>query len=407
MKSNIINFFVMSFLTVLLTVLPGCGGGGSSGGGSEGTARATVVFSADSSRSADVVVVRGNGGGPVPIEEIASLTVTVTEVTLQRCEGGDDSGDLATVIVEPSNFDPASVSVNEGGTVRWVWTTDELHTITSGLIGDIDAGSEFDESADMAGDVVEIIFEDVGEYPYFSDTEDDINEGMTGVVNVEPDDDEGTGEGDGGRETVFEGAVDVNVLDLTALSEVLSAAVIDAGEYCRIIVRITNPRLVLEADPNTVLTNVHLTANGRLFIQDHFVLEDGDQVLIIVNFGSIHLVEAGNSGRYVLTPQLRAEVTIEDAAVAITGTIQTVDDLGQIITVRTAADDVFEVFADGGTTVRTDDDADDPATGVDVALAFGDLEVDQVVTVTGLLTVSGQITADDIEIADDSIDTTI
>lgn len=388
----------------LTLVLAACGGGGSDGGGDVGTARATIIFSADDTTRSTVVGDRGTG--PVPIEDILSLTVTVTEVVLQRCEGGDDdASDLQTVLVEDFEFDPTSVEIEEGGMVRWVWTENTLHTITSGLIGDLDAGSEFDESADTAGDVVEIIFEDAGEYPYFSDTETDIQEGMTGVVRVvnDDDDDEIDEDDDGGQETVFQGSVDVNVLDLTALSEVLSSAIIPAGDYCRIIIRITDPRLVLVSDPNTVITNVQLTANGRLFIQDHFDLNDGDEVLIIVSFGSIHLVETGVPGRYVLTPQLRADVTVEDATVLIAGTIETVDDETLIITVRTESNDLFEVFADGTTVIHTDDDADDPDISVDVTLAFADLEVGQDVLVTGLLTVGGQVEADDIEVADDSI----
>lgn len=395
----------------LAILVAACGsGGGGGGGGDSGTARATVVFSADGTTRAAAIVDRGMGGGPVPIEDIESLTVTVTEVVLQRCEGGDDDApDLQTVLVEDFEFDPTSVTIEEGGMVRWVWTEDTLHTITSGLIGDVDAGSEFDESADQAGDVIEIIFEDAGQYPYFSNTETDIEEGMTGQVQVVSgnDDDDIDEDSDGGQETVFSGSFELDVLDLTALSEVLSTAIIPAGDYCRIIIRIEDPRLVLVSDPDTVLTNVHLTANGRLFIQDHFDLNDGDEVLIIVSFGSIHLVQAGASGRYVLTPQLRAEVSIEDAAVLIEGEIETVNDETQIITIRTASNDVYEVFADGATVIHSDDDADDPDTVTQVTLAFADLEVGQNVLVAGLLTVSGQVEADDIEIADESINTTL
>lgn len=398
------------FCVGLGLLLTACGGSGGGGGGntSGGTARATIVFSADPTTRDAALNVRA--GGPVPIEDILSLTVTVTEVELQRCDGGDDEDpELQTVLVKDDEFDPTSVTIQEGGKVRWVWTEDQFHTVTGGLIGDLNAGSDFDQSADEAGDVVEFVFEDVGDYPYFSDTEDDIEDGMTGIVHVHSEENmgEGSGEGDGGHETVFEGAVDVNVLDLMELSRVLSSVDIPAGEYCRVVIRIANPRLVLVSDPNTVITNVHLTANGRLFIKDHFVLNEDDEVLIVVCFGSIHLVQAGNSGKYVLTPQLRAEVDVQEAAVVLEGTIESVDDLTQIFTVRTADDSVYEVFADGETVIHTDDDADDPTVGADVALTFPDLEVGQVVRIEGLLTVGGQVEADDVAIADASIDTAI
>ncbi len=409
-KSRVVTRVI--FCTGLALLLAACGGGGGGGGGDgTGTARATILFSADAgTRSADAVVVRGQGGGPVPVEDIESLFVTVTEVELQRCNGDDNNaGDLETVLVRDNEFDPQSVSIAQGGTVRWVWTEDTFHTITSGLIGDLNAGSDFDESADQAGDVIEIVFEDIGDYSYFSDTEEDIDDGMSGVVHVEDAENMGggTGEGDGGHETVFEGSVDVNVLDLTELSEVLSSVDIPAGEYCRVVIRIANPRLVLKSDPNTVITNVHLTANGRLFIKDHFTLNEGDEVLIIVCFGSIHLVEAGNSGKYVLTPQLRADVHLVEANVQIEGTVESVNDDASIFTVRTENDEVFEVFADGETVIHTDDDADDPIGGIDVPLAFTDLDVGQQVRVEGLLTVGGQIEANDVTVADGSINTAI
>ncbi len=392
----------------------GCGGGG--GGSTTGSARAAIVLSAENSSAAAsaLTVVRGTGGGPVPIEDIASLIVTVTEVTLQRCggDGGDDDGeDVETVLVEDFAFDPTSVTIEQGGTVRWVWTTDTLHTITSGMSGDLDAGSEFDESAAAAGTVIELIFADLGEYPYFSNTDTDIEEGMAGTVHVVEDDDDGEGEGDGGHTTVFEGAFDVDILDLIELSEVLSMVDVPAGQYCRIIIRIENPRLYLAADPETEITNVHLTANGRLFIKDKFTLEDGDEVLIIVNFGSIHLVQAGNSGKYVLTPQLRGEVVLQDANVMLRGEIVSKDDGAMIIEVQTEGDaPPAEVLVDLETAIETDDDSDDAARGVEesdprVALEFADLAVGQTVDVTGLLTVSGQVEADLIVVDDDDFDT--
>jgi len=405
--------FVTSLLFACSALVVGCTGGGSS----TGTATASIVLSASPSASftaTDAVVVRGSSGSPVPIEDIESLTVTVTRVILQRCGGEDDDtdesgNDLETVIVEDNAFDPTSVTVEQGGTVRWVWTTNTLHTITSGLIGDLDAGSLFNESADAAGAVIELIFEDTGEYPYFSNTDSDIADAMTGTVNVVADDDSGSG--DGGQETVFEGAIDVNILDLTALSEVLTMAEVPAGDYCRIILHIENPRLVLVADPNTVLTNVQITANGRLFLKDHFVLEDGANVIIVIDFGSIHLVDAGASGKYVLTPQLRADVDVEDAEVEVSGEIVSTNAETMIIEIDTEGDGPpLEVVVSLETVIQTDDDADDVVRGViepTVLLEFADLAVGQEVAVEGLLTVGGQILADEIEVADDDFDTTI
>jgi hypothetical protein len=201
-------------------------------------------------------------------------------------------------------------------------------------------------------------------------------------------------------------------MDLTELPEVLSMVEIPAGDYCRIIIRIENPRLVLVSDPNTELTNVHLTANGRLFIKDDFTLEDGDEVLIIVNFGSIHLIDAGSSGHFVLTPQLRAEVELADETASLSGVIVSKNEDTMIIEVDTEGDaPPAEVLVDSETVIETDDDSNgvepgtaDPA-DPRVALEFADLAVDQTVEVVGLFTVSGQVMADLIVVADESFDT--
>jgi plastocyanin len=343
----------------------------------------------------------------------------VTEVVLQRCEpGAGGVGDLETVLVEDFSFDPTAITIEEGGTVRWVWTADTPHTITSGAAGD--AGSLFDESASEAGAVVEVVFDQQGSFPYFSNTETDVDEGMAGTVNVVGDDglDDGNdadGEDSesqkGGLVTVYRGAFDVDVLDLTELSQVLSTVEIPADDYCKIRIRIQDPRLVLVEDPETVLTNVHLTANGRLFIEDHFALHDGDEVLVVVYFDGIHLVLAGHSGMYVLTPQLRANVEVTDAAVEIHGEIVSVDAETSVIEVRTPNVDVFEVSIREQTQIFSDDDSDDESeedeNGAVVALAFDDLVAGQNVTIRGLLTVTGETAADEVEIADGDIDTTL
>ncbi len=417
-------FMTVAACCALGLAVAGCG---SSGGGTAGTASATFVLTNDSlttTRDATEVftVTRGTTSAPVPVDQIESLTVTVTEIVLQRCGPGDDeegADELETVLVEDFEFDPMSVTIEQGGTVRWVWTTDTFHTITSGMPGDMDAGSLFDESAMDAGTVIELIFADTGIFPYFSDTETDIAEGMVGNVNVVPEDDtngddDGDDNGDngeGGLVTIFTGSFDVELKDLSMLAQVLNEEEFPAGRYCKIRIRIENPRLVLASDPTTELTNVKLTANGRLFIQDPFDVEPGEELLILINFGGLHLIDAGASGMFVLTPQVRADVDVAEAEVEVEGVIISKDDEADIIEIRTPSDDVFEVFVTGMTTILTDDDSDDAAEtrGIvtDVMLTFDDLAVDQNVDVEGTLMVGNQITADVIEVADEDIDTTM
>lgn len=430
LNAHYIAAVVLAFASAVLVA--GCGGGGGGGsdtpGPADGEAMATVVLANTSAtrtslNTANIVsaLTRG-GGGPVDISEIESLTLTITEIELQLCEDDDEEEEGEVVLVMDSEFDPASVEIEQGETVRWVWTTDTEHTITSGSAGDADAGSLFDESASGAGSIVELTFADTGAFPYFSNFEDDIAAGMAGVVQVEPDDDgddedrsgarsnhrgdddDGdNGDDDGESIVIFSGSFDVDLLDLTELSQVLTEVEVPAGEYCGIRLRIENPRLVLVSDPDTIITNVHLTANGRLFVKEHFEIDDEEEVLIILDFGGIHLVRAGNSGKYVLTPHLKADIDIVDAAVSFQGEIIAIDAANQIIQVQTDVD-TREVAIDSETVISSDDDADDAAdTGIEVLLAFEDLAVGQTVMVDGLLTVAGPIDGNSILIADEDI----
>lgn len=420
-----INYLGMVATILSIVGLVGCGGGG--GGGSDSTAaRATIVLANDSALS-DASLVRGtSGGGPVPVEDILSLTVAITEISLQQCGSGDGehgAGEQEDVHVVDFAFDPGCVTIEQGGTVRWEWDTDTAHTITSGSPGDVDAGALFDEVRDGTDSVVELVFEETGVYPYFSDTETDVEQGMAGVVKVVEDDDDDNEDrsGDGEHENenegeegetvvVYEGGFDVNLLDLTTLSEVLTTADIPAGKYCKIILHIEDPRLVLVADPDTVITDIHLTANGRLFIKDRFVVGEQEDIIIVLNFGGIHLVERGDGG-YVLTPKVRAEVNVDEQETAVEGEITSIDTEAKIIEIESEDGSTYEVLVTDDTVIKTDDDSDDADEEEETRhgddegqlyLKFEDLQVGQRVEVEGTLSEGGQILADVIVIGDES-----
>ncbi len=411
-------------VAVMSAALAGCGGGGGGGGSDSTAARATIVLANDSALSDAPVARGGSGGGPVPVEDILSLTVSITEISLQTCSSTDTehgAGEQEDVHVSDFAFDPSCVTIEEGGTVRWEWETDTAHTITSGSPGDPDVGVLFDEVREGTDSVVELVFEEAGIYPYFSDTETDVEEGMAGIVKVVEDDDgddedrsgdndgEGESEEEEGETTVvYEGAFDVNLLDLTALSEVLTTADIPAGKYCKIILQIGDPRLVLVDDPETVITDIHLTANGRLFIKDRFTVGEQEDIIIVLNFGGIHLVEKGNGG-YVLTPKVRAEVNVDEQETAVEGDITSINAEAQIIEIESEDGSTYEVLVTDDTVIKTDNDADDEEEetrhgddGDHIYLKFEDLQVGQRVEVEGTLSEGGQILADVIVVGDES-----
>ncbi|HUW59487.1 MAG TPA: DUF4382 domain-containing protein [Candidatus Bathyarchaeia archaeon] len=225
-------------------------------------------------------------------------------------------------------------------------------------------------------------------------------EGEVGEGEGEGEKAEGEGEGecdececcdDKERIVVFTGEKKVNLRDLSGISEVISTADLPAGSYCKIRLAIETPRLVLvQADvPGTVLEEVQLTANGHLFVSGGFVLPEGESSLVLLDFESFHLVQAGNSGKYVLTPQLRATIQVQSAEAQATGAIAAIDPVTSMLTLDVDdSDAVIDVDFTAAAIVRADLTPGDPA----------DLVVGTHIQVTGTLSVSGVITADTISL---------
>lgn len=189
---------------------------------------------------------------------------------------------------------------------------------------------------------------------------------------------------------LFEGSMDVNLLDLTDVSAVLSSAEVEPGTYGQIRLEIENPRLVLKAEPEEVVTDIQLTANGRLFITGEFEIPEGGSQLLVLSFGGIHLVETGN-GKLVLTPQLQASLEVSSADALVIGAITALDTEADTLEV-TLADGTVVSAAYAGATVFLPADTDTP-TGTELDLAVG-LEVE----VQGLFDVEGAVTAQSIRI---------
>lgn len=188
---------------------------------------------------------------------------------------------------------------------------------------------------------------------------------------------------------VFSGEMEVNVKDLTGVSEVMSSAEIPAGTYTKIRMKISNPRLVLTADPETEITDIHLTANARLFVSEQFELPAGQNNLLILSFGGLHLVLQGN-GSYTLTPQLDVTIDVESADVSLSGNVTAVyPETGEI---TVALDEGASQVICGDAPVYLPEDTDVPMG------AFEDLVVGATVEVTGTIAIDGTVTADTIRI---------
>ncbi len=90
-----------------------------------------------------------------------------------------------TVVVTQTGFtfSPASVTVNQGDTVRWVWS-DNFHTVTNGTgSADAAAGALFDAPLDSGHTSFQFTFTNAGTYAYFCRFHEAF--GMKGRVTVE------------------------------------------------------------------------------------------------------------------------------------------------------------------------------------------------------------------------------
>ncbi len=202
---------------------------------------------------------------------------------------------------------------------------------------------------------------------------------------------EGEGEGEGERVVVFTGEKEVDIRDLTGISELLSESSITAGHYTKVRLTVKDPKLVLATDPETVITDIQLTANGRLFVSESFDLPDGQTSLVLLDFEGLHIVETGN-GKYVWTPQLRARISVAPAQAVVTGTISAVDTSTATLTVNVSENGQPVEVDYGSAVIFLPTDTDTPSGTAD------DLVVDTTLTVEGTLSVSGPLHADTIRL---------
>jgi len=119
---------------------------------------------------------------------------------------------------------------------------------------------------------------------------------------------------------VFEGERDVELMDLREVSELISVAEVPVGEYTKIRLHYEDPELWLEGDEEA-RRDIHRTANGRLFVSETFTLVAHKPNYVVLDFQDLHLVQTGQRDRYVFTPQLRADILVDEHTVTMEGVI--------------------------------------------------------------------------------------
>jgi plastocyanin len=80
-------------------------------------------------------------------------------------------GAAVGVGIVDKTFEPAQITVHQGDTVTWTVTKAiaEPHSVTSGALGDPDAGARFDSGIELKdnGQTFEWTFDEPGTFPYF------------------------------------------------------------------------------------------------------------------------------------------------------------------------------------------------------------------------------------------------
>jgi hypothetical protein len=217
------------------------------------------------------------------------------------------------------------------------------------------------------------------------DADDDEDESLTEPPEETEQDTEKDDSETNGHVLVFEGEMDVELTELLGVSEILSAAEIPAGGYNQIRLSISDPRLILASAPDETLTDIHLTANGRLFITETFELTEGASQLLILDFGGLKLVQTG-ADFFVLTPQLQASVSTEPADVLAEGTIGDINTDDELLTLF-LTDSEIEVHYGGATIYVLDENGEPQPVGRE------SLTSDATIRVEGTAQVDGSVIA--------------
>lgn len=193
----------------------------------------------------------------------------------------------------------------------------------------------------------------------------------------------------GGPFVAFNGAMEVNLLDLTGVSQVITDAALAPGTYTKIRLSIESPRMYLKESPEVEITDIHLTANGRLFVSQTLSIPEGQTSLILLDFGGLKVVEQGNGG-FTLTPQLQVDLSVTDAQVTAAGVIASQDTEAATLVLDLGDSAVNIDFASAQ--IFLTGDTDTPS-GTTAALLVG-----VSIRVDGLLQADGTIVADRITV---------
>ncbi len=215
-------------------------------------------------------------------------------------------------------------------------------------------------------------------------------------------------ENDAGWITLFEASnpgenILLDIVDLSTISQVLTAANLTPGKYTKVALYYENPVAVVDGVESSAIQS---TANGRIFISQNFTVPEGGPVLIEIDFKEIGLNSTGGGPNdYILNPQLRVDIGFTSALIEFAGTIVGIVPEPQTLSVDSGTS-ILDVAVDEETVIVRQQEVvipdaipPDPLTEfVEVAIPFGNLMNGDMVEVDGELQLDGSIVADRIEV---------
>jgi plastocyanin len=89
--------------------------------------------------------------------------------------------DVVHVTISSNQFDPPSVTIKAGQTVRWTWSGGTHNVVSGAECGTPD--QKFKSGAPIGGGTYEHLFETAGSFPYYC--EPHCGQGMKGTIVVE------------------------------------------------------------------------------------------------------------------------------------------------------------------------------------------------------------------------------
>lgn len=242
-------------------------------------------------------------------------------------------------------------------------------------------------------------------------TVDDIQRFSVTISKIELEKSGATSEGESSEDediangkVIFDSDMRVDLVQLQGLAALVTSKPLEAGIYTKIKITIADPEMVLKSALDLVIpaTEIQLTANNRLFVEQDFEVPAGKTSLILFDMNGFEVEDQpARPVEFKLLPHaLDVGVRVESEHVIFTGQITSIDAENNTIFVAGLDSDPVEVILpaesegedEGESEDEGEDEGEDDQEGEDMP-DVSDFTVGQTVQVEGTLDVDGVVTA--------------